>query len=154
MQAVGGVKEGRVSGRRWRAVGQRCSQRRGPSGLTRDTVSLREPWPLSSLCMPSLVRLSRGRLARCCCAMTREDAATARQETLSYPLLPASATAGKRWLRFQPPRHERAYCGERQRGSDKPFYVAHGLALLKEMRTWCGVREERCHKKERIFLYA
>jgi hypothetical protein len=25
--------------------------------------------------------------------------------------------------------------------SDKPAYVAHGLALLNEMRTWCGVRQ-------------
>jgi len=31
--------------------------------------------------------------------------------------------------------------------SDKPRYVAHGLALLNEMRTWGVVRAGRCRKK-------
>ena len=37
-------------------------------------------------------------------------------------------------------------------GSDNPAYVAHGLALLNEIRTWCVVREGRCHKKDGFFL--
>jgi hypothetical protein len=35
--------------------------------------------------------------------------------------------------------------------SDKPSYVAHSLALLNEMRTWCVVRERHCSKKRRYF---
>jgi hypothetical protein len=31
--------------------------------------------------------------------------------------------------------------------SDKASYVAHGLALLNEMRTWGVVRAGRCRKK-------
>src|SRR5262249_10167473 len=30
---------------------------------------------------------------------------------------------------------------------NNPSYVAHGLALLNEIRTWCVVREGRYHKK-------
>jgi hypothetical protein len=36
--------------------------------------------------------------------------------------------------------------------SDNPSYVAHGLALINEIRTWCVVREGRCHKKGGFFL--
>src|SRR5215470_14992220 len=35
--------------------------------------------------------------------------------------------------------------------SDNRGYVAHGLALLNEIRTWCGVREGRCSKKGCFF---
>jgi hypothetical protein len=35
----------------------------------------------------------------------------------------------------------------RPSGSDNGHYVAHGLALLHEIRTSCGVRAERCRKK-------
>ena len=38
--------------------------------------------------------------------------------------------------------------------SDKPAYVAHGLALLHEIRTWCVVREGWCSKKKIVFYYA
>ena len=36
--------------------------------------------------------------------------------------------------------------------SDNPSYVAHDLALLNEIQTWCVVREGRCHKKGGFFL--
>ena len=37
--------------------------------------------------------------------------------------------------------------------SDNGHYGAHGLALLQEIRTWCGVRAGYCRKKSSILLY-
>jgi hypothetical protein len=52
---------------------------------------------------------------------------------------------------FETPPCGVAHNALRPAGSDKPLYVAHGLALLNEIRTWGVVREGRCSKKGLFF---